>query len=167
MSASASRSNTCWYFRISSSIWRFLYFFFTASPTMSSSSAAASRIRLALFPRKALFFFFLVQPQHHCTLNPVISICLDSDTAADTKYIAQVDTLTVLPFSYHVNEKKTLFNSLFKQLFPFSWFCNAPSFYLFFRVPRTFRYLGHRPPLHSCLLASWVLCVTVCVSRPH
>lgn len=43
-------------------------------------------------------FFFWVQPQHHCALNPVIFICLDSDTTADAKYIAQIDTLTILAF---------------------------------------------------------------------
>lgn len=139
--------------------------FFTASPKMSSSSATASRIRLALFPPKAFsFFFFLVQPQHHCALNPVIFICLDSDTTADAKYIAQVDTLTILPFFITLmwGKKKTLFNLVFKQLSPFPCFCSTLSYYLFLRVPRMFRYLGHNLPLRSCLLASWVFCVQLC-----
>lgn len=104
--------------------------FFTASPKqkMSSSSATASRIRLALFPPKAFsFFFFLVQPQHHCALNPVIFICLDSDTTADAKYIAQVDTLTILPFFITLMwEKKNFIQFTFQAAVSLPLFLQHP-----------------------------------------
>lgn len=54
--ASAKCSNTCGYFRSSSSFGGFGIFFFTASPKMSSSPAAARWIRLVLFPPKVLYF---------------------------------------------------------------------------------------------------------------
>lgn len=163
VSASASRSNTCGYFRSSSSIWRFLYFFLQLHQRWAHLLLPLVEYDSRCFHLKhfLFFFFFLVQPQHHCALNPVIFICLDSDTTADAKYIAQVDTLTILPL-FLCGKRKTLFNLLFKQLFPFSCFCNTLSYYLFLRVPRMFRYLGHKPPLRSCLLASWVFCVQLC-----
>lgn len=55
-------------------------------------------------------------------------MCLDSDTTADAKYIAQVDTLTILPFFFItlMLEKKNLIQFSFQAAVSLLLFLQHP-----------------------------------------